>query len=544
MSIGEETSSSSPSSTGSSFGLAMANNNVSKGLLVNDRILGSTSLYGNGDMGAGLLRQLDEDPTSALNGNETQTSSDLAYGGHGDGLTSSSGGGGAFDLESCLLNDEATNNYLQQAFNAMNIAGKAGYMGPEGLDGSLDFTSGLGTNGGDIPNDPGKMFIGGLSWQTTPESIREYFSHFGELAEVMVMKDPATRRSRGFGFITFCDPSSVEKVLSYSVHHLDGKNVEPKVAVPRKTNPKLVMRTKKIFVGGLSATTSLEDVREYFSQFSPVKDAMLAYDKVTNRHRGFGFVTFESDEVVDRVCEIHFHEINGKMVESKKALPKEPRAGFSGGMGNYYYPSSSMMNQQTNYFSSNSLNNGYHSNSLTSQYNNGGTNSSHSYNSAGGVGSNDRSPSQGQSYGQSSSSSRFIGQPQNYGSAAEIHQYRSNRFANSSKNNNEWNAGGGCYGDMYGGRGGIGTFDEYESQSPPSHNSAPSFHHGRNNNNNNMNNNNNNNRGRFGEFRARSMHDSAEAAMSSMSSSSRAAAEAEFSAFTHRENDFPALSVN
>lgn len=65
---------------------------------------------------------------------------------------------------------------------------------------------------GDIPNDPGKMFIGGLSWQTTPESIREYFSLFGDLAEVMVMKDPATRRSRGFGFITFCEPSSVEKV--------------------------------------------------------------------------------------------------------------------------------------------------------------------------------------------------------------------------------------------------------------------------------------------------------------------------------------------
>ena len=52
------------------------------------------------------------------------------------------------------------------------------------------------------------------------------------------------------------------------------------VAVPRKTNPKLVMRTKKIFVGGLSATTSLEDVKAYFEQFSKVKESMLAYDKV------------------------------------------------------------------------------------------------------------------------------------------------------------------------------------------------------------------------------------------------------------------------
>jgi len=187
--------------------------------------------------------------------------------------------------------------------------------------------------GDDIPNDPGKMFIGGLSWQTTPESIREYFSSFGELAEVMVMKDPATRRSRGFGFITFSESHAVDQVLKYPVHQLDGKLVEPKVAVPRKTNPKLVMRTRKIFVGGLSATTSLEDIKNYFEQFSKVKEAMLAFDKVTNRHRGFGFVTFDNEDVVDKICEIHFHEINGKMVESKKALPKEPRLGYYNGYG-------------------------------------------------------------------------------------------------------------------------------------------------------------------------------------------------------------------
>merc|ERR1719278_2093023 len=179
------------------------------------------------------------------------------------------------------------------------------------------------------------MLIGGLSWQTTPESVREYFSQFGDVAEVMVMKDPATRRSRGFGFITFSNPGSVNKVLSYPAHQLDGKLIEPKVAVPRKSNPKLVMRTKKIFVGGLSATTSLEDIKAYFEQFSKVKESMLAYDKVTNRHRGFGFVTFDNEDVVDKICEIHFHEINGKMVESMKALPKEPRGG-GGGMANLY----------------------------------------------------------------------------------------------------------------------------------------------------------------------------------------------------------------
>jgi len=215
-------------------------------------------------------------------------------------------------------------------------------MGSVYMNGFNPYAPNAGMSGDDIPNDPGKMFIGGLSWQTTPESIREYFSSFGDLAEVMVMKDPATRRSRGFGFITFSDPKAVEKVLKYPVHQLDGKIVEPKVAVPRKTNPKLVMRTKKIFVGGLSATTSLEDIRAYFEQFSHVQDAMLAYDKVTNRHRGFGFVTFDNEDVVDKICEIHFHEINGKMVESKKALPKEPRLSYYNGYSNYYHGSGPM----------------------------------------------------------------------------------------------------------------------------------------------------------------------------------------------------------
>jgi len=85
----------------------------------------------------------------------------------------------------------------------------------------------------------------------------------------------------------------------------------------------MVTRTKKIFVGGLSASTVQADLTAYFSKYGKVEEAMLMFDRQTNRHRGFGFVTFDSEDAVENVVEIHYHEINNKTVECKKAQPKD-----------------------------------------------------------------------------------------------------------------------------------------------------------------------------------------------------------------------------
>ncbi|CRK42216.1 hypothetical protein BN1723_018989, partial [Verticillium longisporum] len=160
------------------------------------------------------------------------------------------------------------------------------------------------------------MFIGGLNWETTDQSLRDYFSQFGEVVECTVMRDSTTGRSRGFGFLTFKDAKTVNIVM-VKEHFLDGKIIDPKRAIPRDEQEK----TSKIFVGGVSQETTDQEFKDYFAQFGRVVDATLMMDKDTGRPRGFGFVTFESEEGVDACLKTHL-EIHGKPIEVKKAQPR------------------------------------------------------------------------------------------------------------------------------------------------------------------------------------------------------------------------------
>ncbi|TVY80906.1 putative RNA-binding protein [Lachnellula suecica] len=203
------------------------------------------------------------------------------------------------------------------------------------------------------------MFIGGLNWETTDESLKEYFSQFGEVLECTVMRDGASGRSRGFGFLTFKDARTVNIVM-VKEHYLDGKivntrmfsftpytftsspsktrslhdiQIDPKRAIPRDEQE----RTSKIFVGGVSQEATEQNFKEFFMKFGRVVDATLMMDKDTGRPRGFGFVTFDSEAAVDACLEQPL-EILGKPIEVKKAQPRgnmreeeEARGGARGG---------------------------------------------------------------------------------------------------------------------------------------------------------------------------------------------------------------------
>lgn len=75
-----------------------------------------------------------------------------------------------------------------------------------------------------MESDNGKLFIGGISWDTNEDRLREYFKSFGEVVEAVIMKDRTTGRARGFGFVVFADSAIAERVVMEK-HLIDGRMV-------------------------------------------------------------------------------------------------------------------------------------------------------------------------------------------------------------------------------------------------------------------------------------------------------------------------------
>lgn len=70
-----------------------------------------------------------------------------------------------------------------------------------------------------------KLFVGGLAWATTDDSLRAGFEQYGEVIEARVIMDRETGRSRGFGFVTFADSESAEAAKDLDGQELDGRRI-------------------------------------------------------------------------------------------------------------------------------------------------------------------------------------------------------------------------------------------------------------------------------------------------------------------------------
>lgn len=192
-----------------------------------------------------------------------------------------------------------------------------------------------------------KMFVGGLNRITEDEVFFDYFAQFGNLEDKVVIKNPETKESRGFGFITYDKSDAVERAFQARPHILDDKTLDVKRAMPREFNTSTAhAKVTKLYVRGFGPDTTSEELLEYIESrhdksIGSITEVNIIKDQTTQKNKGFGFLECSDNDFADRltISENQF-TLNGKQMSLKKAEPKEnaggpgrggPRGGFRGG---------------------------------------------------------------------------------------------------------------------------------------------------------------------------------------------------------------------
>jgi len=190
-----------------------------------------------------------------------------------------------------------------------------------------------GTTENKADEDERKIFVGGLSWESTDKDMKTYFEKFGVVEKVTLKTDNYTGESRGFGFIVYEDASSIDAVMAEQNHMLNGKKIGPRRANARpKPEP-----ITKVFIGGLDPEVPETDIRAHFEQYGTILEIDLPMDKIADKRRAFAFVKFESEDIVNAIIASNNAQgkqtLAGKEVDIKKHTPKEQGGGRGRGRG-------------------------------------------------------------------------------------------------------------------------------------------------------------------------------------------------------------------
>ncbi|XP_002522563.2 UBP1-associated protein 2C [Ricinus communis] len=185
-----------------------------------------------------------------------------------------------------------------------------------------------------------KLFIRGLSSETTTETIRNLFNNYGELEEAIVIFDKNTGKSKGFGFITFKHVDGALIALKEPSKKIDGRMTVTQLASAGLSNSSINssgggsdVSARKIYVGNVPYNIPSERLLGFFLNYGEVEEGPLGFDKSTGKSKGFAFIIYKTEEGAKAAIADPVKMIDGHQVVCKMAVANNKKVKTHGSSG-------------------------------------------------------------------------------------------------------------------------------------------------------------------------------------------------------------------
>ncbi|KAF2551997.1 hypothetical protein F2Q68_00036972, partial [Brassica cretica] len=194
--------------------------------------------------------------------------------------------------------------------------------------------------------EEGRLYVGNLPYTITSSELSQLFGEAGNVVDVQIVYDKVTDRSRGFGFVTMGTiEEAKEAIQMFNSSQIGGRTVKVNFPEVPRGGEREVMRTKirdsnrsyvesphKIYAGNLGWNLTSQGLKDAFGDQPGVLGAKVIYERNSGRSRGFGFVSFESEENLQSALgAMNGVEIEGRALRlnlaSERATEPRPSVG-------------------------------------------------------------------------------------------------------------------------------------------------------------------------------------------------------------------------
>uniref|UniRef100_A0A3Q7ESL5 RRM domain-containing protein n=1 Tax=Solanum lycopersicum TaxID=4081 RepID=A0A3Q7ESL5_SOLLC len=193
-----------------------------------------------------------------------------------------------------------------------------------------------------------KIFVHGLGWDTTAETLTSVFGSYGEIEDCKAVADKVSGKSKGYGFILFKHRSGARKALKEPQKKIGTRmtscqlaSAGPVPAPPPSTAaaPVSEYTQRKIFVSNVAADLEPQKLLEYFSKFGEVEEGPLGLDKQSGKPKGFCLFVYKTVEGARKALEEPHKTFEGHTLHCQKAIDGPKHSSSAGSAGHLMAPS-------------------------------------------------------------------------------------------------------------------------------------------------------------------------------------------------------------
>ncbi|KAF3787498.1 UBP1-associated protein 2B [Nymphaea thermarum] len=183
-----------------------------------------------------------------------------------------------------------------------------------------------------------KIFVHGLGWDTTAETLTNFFKKYGEIEDCNAVMDKISGKSKGYGFILFKHQSGARKALKQPQKKIGNRLTACQLAsagpVPA-TPPVSEYTQRKIYVSNVSADIDPQRLLKFFSKYGEIEEGPLGLDKQTGKPKGFALFVYKTTDSARKALEDPHKNFEGHILHCQKAIdgpkPGKPHYHQSGG---------------------------------------------------------------------------------------------------------------------------------------------------------------------------------------------------------------------